>query len=95
MATLPALLRPVAEALPTTHVFAVGRALAAGHGMPCRELALATGGTALLLAAGMLGLARMLRTFRRRGLITRYSWRGSRPTPSSRTAAVAPCPTGW
>ncbi|WP_371501450.1 ABC transporter permease [Kitasatospora sp. NBC_00374] len=73
VSTLPAPLRPVAEALSTTHVFAVGRALAAGHGMPWRELALATGGTALLLGAGMLGLARMLRSFRRRGLITRYS----------------------
>ncbi|MEV4613712.1 ABC transporter permease [Kitasatospora sp. NPDC049258] len=73
VSTLPAPLRPVAAALPTTHVFAVGRALAAGHGMPWRELALATGGTAVLLAGGLFALGRMLRSFRRRGLVTRYS----------------------
>lgn len=71
--TLPAPLRPVAEALPTTHVFAAGRALAAGGPTPWHELAVATLGTAALLVLALFFLGRMLAAFRRRGLVTRYS----------------------
>ncbi|MGS2591747.1 ABC transporter permease [Streptomyces hebeiensis] len=73
VSTLPAPLRPVAELLPTTHLFAVGRELAAGRAMPWGELLWATTGTAVLLAAGILFLGRMTAVFRRRGLVTRYS----------------------
>ncbi|AWL41740.1 MULTISPECIES: ABC transporter permease [unclassified Streptomyces] len=73
VSTLPAALRPVAEVLPTTHVFAVGRELAAGNGIPWRDLGVATAGTAVLIALSLFALSRMLRTFRRRGLVTRYS----------------------
>ncbi|MFE0106767.1 ABC transporter permease [Streptomyces sp. NPDC059009] len=73
VSTLPAALRPIAEVLPTTHVFAAGRALAGGGGMPWRELSLAAAGTLLLLVLSVYALRRLLRTFRRRGLVTRYS----------------------
>ncbi|MEO3973640.1 ABC transporter permease [Streptomyces sp. CAU 1734] len=73
VSNLPAALRPIAEVLPTTHVFAAGRALNNGGGMPWRELAIAAGGTAVLLVVSLWALGRMLRTFRRRGLVTRYS----------------------
>ncbi|MFH8404018.1 ABC transporter permease [Streptomyces sp. NPDC018019] len=73
VSTLPAPLRPVAEVLPTTHVFAAGRALAAGGPMPWHELAVATLGTAALLVLALFFLGRMLAAFRRRGLVTRYS----------------------
>ncbi|MEU2790458.1 ABC transporter permease [Streptomyces sp. NPDC007100] len=71
--TLPAPLQPVAEALPTTHVFAAGRTLAAGGPTPWHELAVATLGTAALLVLALFFLGRMLAAFRRRGLVTRYS----------------------
>lgn len=73
VSTLPAALRPIAEVLPTTHVFAAGRELAAGKAMPWRELTLAAGGTCVLILFSLYALSRMLRTFRRRGLVTRYS----------------------
>ncbi|MCW5252530.1 MULTISPECIES: ABC transporter permease [unclassified Streptomyces] len=73
VSTLPAALRPIAQLLPTTHVFAVGRDLAAGHGISWGRLGLAAAGTAALAALSLYALLRMLRTFRRRGLVTRYS----------------------
>ncbi|KAA6212733.1 ABC transporter permease [Streptomyces albofaciens JCM 4342] len=73
VSTLPAPLRPVAEALPTTHVFAAGRALAGDGPTPWHELAVATLGTAALLVLALFFLGRMLASFRRRGLVTRYS----------------------
>lgn len=73
VSSLPAVLRPIAEALPTTHAFAAGRAFAAGAETPWRELGLAAGGTAALLALGLAYLAWMLRIFRARGFVTRYS----------------------
>lgn len=70
---LPGFLQPVANLLPTTHAFAAGRALIDGEAMPWRELRLA-GVTTLLLTAGSIAFAAyMLRVFRRRGYITRYS----------------------
>ncbi|OKH99266.1 hypothetical protein A6A06_27350 [Streptomyces sp. CB02923] len=73
VSTLPGALQPVAEALPTTHVFAAGRALAGGGPTPWHELAVATLGTVTLLVLALFFLGRMVASFRRRGLITRYS----------------------
>ncbi|MDX2391325.1 ABC transporter permease [Streptomyces sp. NPDC054904] len=73
VSTLPAALRPLAEILPTTHVFAAGRALTGGGAMPWRELGIATAGTLLLMLLSLFALSRMMRSFRRRGLVTRYS----------------------
>ena len=70
---LPGFLRPVSELLPTTHAFAAGRALIAGGPMPWGELAQAAVGTLVGTAAALAFVAWMLRLFRRRGYITRYS----------------------
>ena len=70
---LPGFLRPVSELLPTTHAFAAGRALIDGGPMPWGELAQAAVGTLVATAAALAFVAWMLRLFRRRGYITRYS----------------------
>jgi ABC-2 type transport system permease protein len=70
---LPAPLRPLADALPTTHAFAAGRVLASGDRMPWRELAIAAAGTTALVLAGLAFVLWMLRRFRARGYVTRYS----------------------
>ena len=69
---LPGLLQPVALLLPTTHAFAAGRALLVHGATPWAELGLAALTTGLLLAASATFAVLMLRTFRRRGLITRH-----------------------
>src|SRR5689334_10032651 len=71
--SLPPLLRPIGEVLPTTHAFAAGRAFTMGEPTPWHELGLATAGTVVvvLLALGYVGW--MLRIFRSRGFVTRYS----------------------
>lgn len=70
--SLPALLRPLAEVLPTTHAFAAGREVALG-GPVWGQLGVAAIG-AVGLAALALGYATwMLAIFRRRGYVTRYS----------------------
>jgi ABC-2 type transport system permease protein len=71
--SLPGALRPVGAALPTTHAFAAGRAFAQGQPMPWHELWLATAGTVVLLLLSFGYLAWMLRVFRARGFVTRYS----------------------
>jgi ABC-2 type transport system permease protein len=73
VAALPAVLQPVASVLPTTHAFAAGRALVAGAPMPWDEVAIAAAGTAAMLAAALAFVVWMLRLFRARGYITRYS----------------------
>jgi ABC-2 type transport system permease protein len=70
---LPAVLHPIAVALPTTHAFAAGRAMAFGGADPWRELAIATVGTVVLAAFGLAWVTWMLRVFRRRGFVTRFS----------------------
>jgi ABC-2 type transport system permease protein len=73
IAALPAFLRPLAGLLPTTHAFAAARSVLAGAGAPWGSLAAASGGTVLLLAGSLLFCAWMLRVFRTRGFVTRYS----------------------
>src|SRR5207302_10774848 len=73
VAALPGFLRPLATALPTTHAFAAGRSLIDGHGMQWGQLGLATGSTVVAALAALAFLVLMLGTFRRRGLVTRYS----------------------
>ena len=73
VAALPWLLRPLAQALPTTHAFAAGRALIDGHGMQWGQLGLATASTLVAGLAALAFLVHMLGTFRRRGFVTRYS----------------------
>ena len=70
---LPAFFQPISALLPTTHAFAAGRQLVDGGPMPWGELALAAVGTVVAIAAALAFLAWMLRVFRRRGYVTRYS----------------------
>lgn len=70
---LPAVLRPIAIALPTTHAFAAGRALLGHHGLEWGQLGIAALSTLALLTAGVAFVVLMLSTFRKRGYITRYS----------------------
>src|SRR5215471_15657821 len=70
---LPTVLQPLAEALPTTHAFAALRSLVDHHGSDWSQLAIAAVGVAVMLALSMAFLVAMLRTFRERGYITRYT----------------------
>jgi ABC-2 type transport system permease protein len=71
--SLPAAVRPFSELLPTTHAFAAGRQLVEGGPPPWGELALAAAGTVVVIAGALAFLAWMLRLFRRRGYVTRYT----------------------
>jgi len=70
---LPGLLQPLASALPTTHLFAAARTLLDGDPMPWDELAYAAVGSCVVAVLGILFVARMLRVFRQRGFVTRFS----------------------
>jgi ABC-2 type transport system permease protein len=70
---LPGFIRPVSALLPTTHAFAAGRELIDGGPMPWGQLALASAGTLVAAAGALAFVAWMLRLFRRRGYVTRYS----------------------
>ena len=70
---LPGILRPIGEVLPTTHAFAAGRAFAMGAPTPWHELGLAAAGTGAMLLVAFAYLVWMLRIFRARGFVTRYS----------------------
>lgn len=73
VSALPAALRPIGQMLPTTHAFAAGRIFAESGATPWRELGLATTGTAVMVALGLAYVWWMLRQFRIRGFVTRYS----------------------
>jgi ABC-2 type transport system permease protein len=73
VSALPGALRPIGQVLPTTHAFAAGRAFAQGGPVPWHELLLATAGTVGLLLLALGYLTWMLRIFRARGFVTRYS----------------------
>jgi ABC-2 type transport system permease protein len=70
---LPGFLQPVSKLLPTTHAFAAGRELLDGGPVPWDELGLAVASTAALTVAALAYVAWMLRLFRRRGYVNRYS----------------------
>jgi ABC-2 type transport system permease protein len=70
---LPALLQPIANLLPTTHAFTALRGLVDDGTLDWREVGLAAVGAMVMLALSMWWLTSMLRTFRKRGYITRYT----------------------
>jgi ABC-2 type transport system permease protein len=70
---LPTALRPLALALPTTHAFTALRSLVDHHGSDWGQLAIAAAGSFVMLMLAMWWLVTMLRVFRRRGYITRYT----------------------
>jgi len=73
VSALPGVLHPVAYALPTTHAFSVGRAVAAGEPFPWGTFGIATAGTVVAVLAALVYVTAMMRLFRRRGFVTRYS----------------------
>lgn len=70
---LPAVMQPIAKALPTTHAFQALRALVDDRGFDTGQVAIAAVGSLVLLALSLWFLVAMLRAFRRRGYITRYT----------------------
>ncbi|HEX7105656.1 MAG TPA: ABC transporter permease [Acidothermaceae bacterium] len=73
VSALPGLIQPIAHALPTTHTFVVGQTLARGGPMPWDELGIAAATTVALVVLALLYAGWMLRVFRERGYVTRYS----------------------
>jgi ABC-2 type transport system permease protein len=70
---LPTVLQPIAELLPTTHAFTALRELVDGDPLNWTEVGIAALGAGVMLALGFAFVVRMLKVFRRRGYITRYS----------------------
>jgi ABC-2 type transport system permease protein len=70
---LPGVLQPIARLLPTTHAFAAARTVLDGGGVPWGRLGLAALAAAGLAVLGLAWVVAMLRVFRRRGYVTRYS----------------------
>ena len=68
---LPVVLRPLAQALPTTHAFIALRGLVDGHALAWGQIGIAAAETVVLAVLACWFMIRMLRIFRRRGLITR------------------------
>jgi ABC-2 type transport system permease protein len=72
VSALPAALQPVAEALPTTHIFEAARGVLAGDGLSWTEVGIATAESAVLVAGAIAFLVAMLAVFRKRGYISRH-----------------------
>ena len=70
---LPLVLQPIALLLPTTHAFAALRSIVDGNGTDWVQLAIAAVGAIIMLLLSLWFLVVMLRLFRKRGYITRYT----------------------
>lgn len=70
---LPGLLQPPAALLPSTHAFETARTLLDGAALPWGKLGLAALELAVVIPVALAFVLRMLRLFRVRGYITRYS----------------------
>ena len=73
VSALPGPLQPVAQLLPTTHAFTAARKLVDGGAFPWEEVLLSGVLTVVAAAAALWYTTSMLRLFRRRGYVTRYS----------------------
>lgn len=71
--SLPGIVRPVALALPSTYAFDAMRTLLDGGGIDWATIGIAAGSTFGLTLLSLAFLTRMLKLFRARGYITRYS----------------------
>jgi ABC-2 type transport system permease protein len=71
--SLPTAIQPIAKVLPTTYAFRAARDLLDGGPIPWNDLLLATISAFVLAGLSMLYVLRMLRIFRDRGYVTRYS----------------------
>jgi ABC-2 type transport system permease protein len=70
---IPGLLQPVARVLPTTHAFSALRDMLDGKPLPLGQIAIGLVSAMICAAVAMWFATRMLRTFRRRGFVTRFS----------------------
>ena len=70
---LPGALRPASNLLPSTYAFTAARTVLDGEPFPWDRIAFAAAGLAVALPLAVAFLLHMLRVFRRRGYITRYS----------------------
>lgn len=71
--SLPGIVRPIALALPSTYAFDAMRTLLDGDGIDWGTIGISALSTFALTAAALAFLTRMLKVFRARGFITRYS----------------------
>jgi ABC-2 type transport system permease protein len=72
VSALPGGLQPVAQALPTTHIFEAARGVLAGDGLSWAEVGVAAAESVVLVAGAVWFLVAMLATFRKRGYISRH-----------------------
>jgi ABC-2 type transport system permease protein len=72
VSALPDALQPLAQALPTTHVFEAARGVLAGDGLSWAQVGIAAAETLVLVAGAIWFLVAMLATFRKRGYISRH-----------------------
>ena len=70
---LPTVLQPVAQVLPTTHAFDALRGLVDGTGLDWVQVGIAAVGSVVMLLLACWYLVYMLKLFRTRGYITRYT----------------------
>jgi ABC-2 type transport system permease protein len=70
---LPGFLQPVAQVLPSTHAFTALRTVLAGQPLPWDEIRTGLIGGVVFVLLGFAYAWRCLRTFRRRGFVTRFS----------------------
>src|SRR5262245_39343251 len=71
--SLPAVLQPIAALLPTTHAFEALRDLVDHKGINWVQIGIAAIGAVVMVLLALAYLVRMLRLFRKRGYITRYT----------------------
>ena len=71
--SLPAVLQPISAMLPSTHAFDAMRQVLAGKPLPVDEIVTGLIGSVVFVIAGFTFSWFMLRSFRRRGFITRFS----------------------
>ena len=72
VSALPDALQPIAQALPTTHIFAASRSVVEGHGLPWDQIGIAAAETVVLCVISVWFVIKMLDVFRRRGYISRH-----------------------
>ena len=73
VSSLPAALRPIGKVLPTTYAFESARVILDGKPTPWGTIGIAWLGGLVAVVLAVAYIARMLRTFRRRGYVTRFS----------------------
>ena len=70
---LPGVLQPIARLLPSTYAFSALREVLAGQPLPWDQIRAGLIGAVVFVVLGFVYAARMLRTFRKRGFVTRFS----------------------